>query len=162
MNHFFFNSNWIADKGICFATILLLILCSSNKPRLLAQDAPKEIEKILNQQAERWNAKDLEGFMATYWKSENLTFSSGGKTTRGWQATLDRYQSKYPPEKMGTLTFNNLETTILNENAALVLGNWYLKFKDKNPSGNFSLVLKKIKGQWKIVHDHSSSLANSK
>jgi beta-aspartyl-peptidase (threonine type) len=99
--------------------------------------------------------------MEAYWHHESLTFSSGGKTTRGWQATLDRYKSKYPDRAtMGTLSFEALETVRLDENAAMTLGNW--KLDRENPvRGNFSLVWKKIDRQWKIVHDHSSLLADS-
>ena len=121
-------------------------------------DTKNEIENILNAQAKCWNDKDLEGFMQTYWKSEHLTFSGGGKTTRGWQATLDRYKEKYPPEKMGELTFDHLETSMLGQEAALVIGEWHLKMPDSNADGNFSLVIKKIDGNWKIIHDHSSSI----
>lgn len=116
----------------------------------------KEIEEILSSQAIAWNKKDIDGFMQTYWRSPQLTFSSGGNTTRGWQATLERYKTKYPPEKMGELTFDQLETTMLGDSAALVLGRWHLKFSEKKSDGNFSLVLKKIDGNWKIIHDHSS------
>lgn len=127
--------------------------------------AASTIERMLLTQSERWNAKDIEGFMGSYLKSEKLTFSAGGKTTRGWQATLDRYKEKYPPEKMGKLTFDHLEVELLNDSAALVLGEWHLQFNKKNEQtgkskadGNFSLVLKKLSNGWKIIHDHSSSL----
>ena len=98
--------------------------------------------------------------MQTYWKSDELTFSAGGKTTRGWQATLDRYVQNYaPPKEMGTLTFDHLESTLIEENAALILGDWHLKMeKGENRDGNFSLVLRKISGQWRIIHDHSSKI----
>jgi len=65
-----------------------------------------EIEQILKTQAQCWNDGDIDGFMGTYWKSENLTFSGGGKTTRGWQATLDRYKKSYPSSpRVGQLAF---------------------------------------------------------
>lgn len=120
----------------------------------------KEIESLLTRQAAAWNAGDLPRFMQTYWKSDELTFSSGGKITRGWQATLDRYVKSYaPPKEMGTLTFDNLESTLIEKNAALILGDWHLKMKKgKDRDGNFSLVLRKINGQWRIIHDHSSKL----
>lgn len=117
-----------------------------------------EIESTLTTQMNSWNNEDLDGFMQTYWKSDNLTFSSGGKTTRGWQQTLDNYKTGYPSGKMGQLSFDNLETTILSADAALVLGQWHLKFPEKNRDGNFSLVLRNLEGQWKIIHDHSSRL----
>ena len=86
------------------------------------KDSAKEIEKILTTQAQCWNDGDIDGFMQTYWKSEDLTFSGGGNTTRGWQPTLDRYKKSYPKDKMGQLTFDGLETTLLAEEAAMVLG----------------------------------------
>ena len=154
-----FNSTPESESSLLFATGTL------SQPRLDSQEdesdtAKEEIEKLLHAQAKAWNSGDLKGFMQSYWKSDELTFSAGGKTTRGWQATLDRYVKRYaPPKEMGTLTFDKLETTIIEKNAALVLGNWHLKMKmGEERQGNFSLVLRKLDGQWTIVHDHSSSL----
>jgi len=118
------------------------------------------IEEILTKQTKAWNDGDLEKFMQTYWKSDKLTFSSGGKTTYGWQPTLDNYKNSYPTkEKMGQLHFDGLEITTIESNSALVLGNWHLKInEDTLLDGNFSLVVKKLDDQWKIIHDHSSAL----
>lgn len=117
------------------------------------------LTKMLKTQVAAWNNADLEGFMSTYWKSPELTFSSGGQTTRGWQATLDRYRKKYQSaEQMGTLAFRELDIQLLAPDVALVLGRWSLKRSDDSPSGNFSLVVKKLQGHWRIVHDHSSTL----
>ncbi len=86
-----------------------------------------------------------------------MTFSSGGQTTRGWQATCDRYKQKYDtPEKMGKLSFKGLEFHRLSENSAYALGRWHLQRADDELEGNFSLVLKHFEDGWKIVHDHSS------
>ena len=57
---------------------------------------------------------------------------------------------------MGKLNFDELEVTMLNESSAFVLGRWHLKIGDERKNGNFTLVVKKIDGQWLIVHDHSS------
>ena len=100
--------------------------------------------------------------MDTYWNSEQLTFSSGGETERGWQATIQRYRSRYPDKQtMGHLTFQNLEVTRLGESAALVIGNWQLQRDHDSPQGNFSVVLRHIDNRWLIIHDHSSSLQPS-
>ena len=95
--------------------------------------------------------------MKHYWNSDELTFSSGGETTRGWTNTRDRYHKRYPTrEEMGQLRFSQLETTLLGDSAALVLGRWRLS-RDMSPvAGNFSLVLRRIDGQWLIIHDHTS------
>jgi ketosteroid isomerase-like protein len=114
------------------------------------------LEDILTKQAAAWNRGDIDGFMEHYWKSDDLTFSSGGKTTRGWQTTKDNYKLRYPTrERMGKLTFDQLEVFPLGDTAALLLGHWHLD--RTNPvGGNFSLVFRKIDGAWVIVHDHTS------
>jgi len=121
----------------------------------------KEIDAVLKAQAQCWNDKDIEGFMQTYWNSEHLTFSGGGKTTRGWRATLERYQARYPADKMGSLHFDNQEITLLSDSAAMVLGFWHLDQGGKKSDGNFTLVMRKIDGAWKIIHDHSSTEVKS-
>lgn len=123
------------------------------------------IEAVIRAQQEAWNGGDVAAFMEHYWKSDDLTFSSGGKTTRGWQATLAGYRERYPTrEKMGRLTLNGLEITplgdraALEDSAALVLGRWKLDRESEPVGGNFTLVLRKIDGRWVIVHDHTSRL----
>lgn len=148
--------------------ITIAVLLSCAVPTLIVSyndDTDKtkqQIESLLSTQDAFWNAEDIEGFMQTYWKSNELTFSGGGNTTRGWQATLDRYKTSYPSGQMGKLHFDQLETTLLSGNVALVLGRWYLNNQGEKKEGNFSLVMKKFDDGWKIVHDHSSTLDKEK
>jgi beta-aspartyl-peptidase (threonine type) len=143
-------------------TLFVLFGCQPLNAQTKENTTPlaKQLTQILQRQATAWNAGDIDGFMTAYWNSEKLSFSSGGKTTRGWVATRDGYKKRYPtPERMGKLTFDKLQVSELGAEAALVLGNWQLQRTDDAPGGNFSLVFRKIKGQWVIVHDHTSSLA---
>lgn len=115
------------------------------------------IEHVLAVQADAWNRGDVEAFMDHYLKSDDLTFSAGGRTTRGWRNTLDRYRKRYPDRAaMGRLRFGDLETTLLGPRAALVLGNWHLTRSGGDIGGNFSLVFQKVGGRWVIRHDHTS------
>ena len=122
-------------------------------------DVDASIAKVLNAQAESWNAGDLEAFMGAYWKSEKLTFSSGGTVHRGWTDTLLRYRTRYPTRAdMGDLTFRDLEVTPLGRDAALVLGRWHLR-RDRPIGGVFTLVMRRQEGEWTIIHDHTSAEA---
>ena len=130
------------------------------------------VRNVLARQQAAWNAGDVDAFMRGYWNSEELSFSSGGTTTRGWQATLDGYHTRYPSlAAMGQLTFGELEVTPLGDDAALVLGQWSLARAPNDDAanedsasgetledvgGNFTLVFRRIDGQWVIVHDHTS------
>src|SRR5437762_3361025 len=123
----------------------------------LADDSVTEIRAVLTQQAEAWNRGDIGAFMEHYWKSDELTFSSGGQTTRGWKNTKENYQRRYPTrEKMGQLTFSQLEVTPLDDSTALVLGRWRLARDESPVGGNFTLVFRKIDGKGVIIHDHTS------
>jgi beta-aspartyl-peptidase (threonine type) len=130
---------------------------SSGSPN--STDEIAAIQNVLAAQQAAWNDGDIDAFMETYWKSEELTFSSGGSTTRSWQSTLDRYKTKYATrEAMGTLEFSDLQVRLLAPNAAMVLGRWDLKDK---AGGNFTLVMQKLSSGWVIVHDHTSAKETS-
>ena|SRR5437899_2500466 len=97
--------------------------------------------------------------MAGYWSSSALVFQSGATVTRGWQATRDRYRQRYQAEgrEMGRLGFDELEVLAWCPDSALVRGRWRLVMKDgSQPNGLFTLLLRHIDGEWKIVHDHTS------
>jgi ketosteroid isomerase-like protein len=118
------------------------------------------IEHVLVVQQDAWNRHDLEGFMAGYWNSPQLTFFSGAKERSGWQATIDRYRATYdsPGHEMGKLEFSGLRIEVLGGDAAFVRGAWLLTMSDgKTPHGLFTLVFRKFPEGWKIVHDHTSA-----
>jgi ketosteroid isomerase-like protein len=115
------------------------------------------IKSVMNTQAAAWNAGDIESFMQGYWKSEQMKFVSGDNVSRGWQAALDRYKKNYDSKaKMGVLTFSDLEIDVVSKDAAVVLGNWSLAREKDNPKGKFTLIFRKFREGWKIVHDHTS------
>lgn len=136
------------------ASIVLLVLTFACFSQSKDESA---IRKVMDDQAAAWNRGDIDAFMTGYWKSDKLTFVSGTDITRGWQPTLDRYKKGYDTRaKMGTLTFSDLEITMLGKDAAVVLGNWGLKREKDNPSGKFTLTWRKFKEGWRIILDHTS------
>jgi len=127
----------------------------SNKSDATSEAA---IRAVLDAQRDAWNRGNIEGYMDGYDRSPNTEFVGGDNISRGWQTVLDRYKKNYNSrEKMGMLTFSDLEITMLSKDAALVLGRWRLKRANDEPHGIFTLLFRKTKTGWKIVHDHSSS-----
>lgn len=115
------------------------------------------VRNVLDVQTEAWNKCDIEGFMQGYWKSEELSFTSGNKNTRGWQATFDNYKKGYSDcDKMGKLSFSELDITVLSKDSAMVRGRFLLERKEDKPTGLFTLIFRKFKDGWKIIHDHTS------
>jgi len=116
------------------------------------------VRAVLDAQRDAWNRGDIEGYMDGYERSEQTVFVSGDNLTRGWQTVLDRYKKNYNTrEKMGTLTFSDLEITLPGKESAVVLGRWHLKRVGDEPHGRFTLIFKKTRQGWKIIHDHTSS-----
>jgi uncharacterized protein (TIGR02246 family) len=143
--------------------ILLAAVFTSLVISAVGQDssdsARAAIRKVLEEQQAAWNRHDLEGFMAGYWNSPELTFFSGAHASKGWQQALDRYKDKYQSagHDMGKLEFANLRIDTLGPETAFVRGEFHLTMPDgKTPHGLFTLILRKFPDGWKIVHDHSA------
>lgn len=144
--------------------LLALVPVGCSAPHAAAPCAAEcAIRRVLREQADQWNRGDIDGFMGSYWRSDELTFSAAGRTTRGWVATRERYQRRYPDRRaMGTLAFSELEVTVLAPEAALVLGRWHLDRDERPVGGNFSLVFRRMGNRWLIVHDHTSVLPDDR
>ncbi|MCU1267148.1 MAG: hypothetical protein JWM21_3466 [Acidobacteria bacterium] len=116
------------------------------------------VRAVLDAQRDAWNRGDIAGYMDGYDRSPKTVFVSGDSVTHGWQTVLERYQKNYnSKEKMGTLTFSDLEITPSGRNGAVVIGSWRLKRASDEPHGKFTLIFRKTRQGWKIVHDHTSS-----
>lgn len=144
----------------CVAIALLFVLGNLIVAAQSANDrrkAESDILAVMDGQAAAWNRGDIEAFMRGYWNSENLVFVSGDNVTRGWQPTLDRYRKNYDsPAKMGALKFSDVSVNLLSKDAAVVLGSWWLTRAGDSPHGKFTLIFRKFKDGWRIVHDHTS------
>ena len=145
-------------RYVLLATVLVALL-PATRPVAADSDPEAAIRQVLEDQSAAWNRGDLEGFMAGYWNSPDLVFTSGGQVRRGWKITLENYRERYgtAPETMGHLTFSELEIHPLSPDVAWVLGRWQLVMGSGNPGGVFTLVMRRIDGNWLVVHDHTSS-----
>jgi ketosteroid isomerase-like protein len=139
--------------------LILLFLPSAALAQSGADVLKADIRDLLSRQVDAWNRGDLEGFMAGYWKSPELSFYSGTSVTHGWEPTLKRYREKYQGQgkEMGKLDFFDLRVELLAPDAAFVRGHWQLQMKSgQQPSGIFTLILRKFRDGWRIIHDHTS------
>jgi len=117
----------------------------------------QEIRRLLATQTQEWNRGDIEGFMQTYWKSDSLMFIGKTGVHFGWQNTLNNYKKSYPDTTaMGQLSFDIITVRKLSPEYYYVVGKWMLQRSIGDLSGHYDLLLKKIKGKWYIISDHSS------
>ena len=122
-----------------------------------------EIHSVLSAQQDAWNRGDIDEFMNGYARSASTAFISEDEVRRGWETVRDRYRIKYSDRaKMGTLSFSNIEVTMLSADAGVVLGRWRLKRANDEPHGRFTLILKRLPEGWRIIHDHTSAAPPTK
>jgi ketosteroid isomerase-like protein len=58
---------------------------------------------------------------------------------------------------MGRLAFEDIEVQVLGPDAAFARGRYHLVMKDgSEPTGLFTLLLRRFGTEWRIVHDHTS------
>lgn len=154
-----------------FGTLLLVALWLFVKQQASAQTAtapPKlssgdakivsAVRAVLDAQTAAWNRGDIDGFMDGYWRSDETIFVSGDSVTHGWAIVLEHYRKGYDSRaKMGQLAFSELEIKVLNKDSAVALGRWQLTRAGDTPHGRFTLIFRRFKEGWRIVHDHTSS-----
>jgi uncharacterized protein (TIGR02246 family) len=144
--------------------LTLPIVCNILMPALVCAEPKQppnsvaEIRSVLTTQQDAWNRGDIDAFMTGYAQSASTVFVSEDEVTRGWETVRDRYRVKYSDHaKMGTLSFSDVEVTMLSPDAAVVLGRWRLKRANDQPHGRFTLIFKRLPEGWRIVHDHTSA-----
>src|SRR5438132_5899540 len=104
------------------AAIASCILMATNISATPARtpNAVAQIRSILQAQQDAWNRGDIDGFMNGYARSPSTVFISEDTIRRGWETVRDRYRKKYSSRaKMGTLTFSDLEITLLSSDSAV-------------------------------------------
>ncbi len=156
-------------RSTLLRTLCLLAFLAPSSVAAFAQDKPDQLRtmthdelaivKVLNAQENAWNRGDIEGFAAGYKNSPDTIFI-GSQVSHGYAQMLNDYKHNYPNrDAMGTLAFSDLETHMLNERFAILLGHYHLDRSKKaggNADGIFSLVLEKTDAGWKIVLDHTT------
>lgn len=119
--------------------------------------AEKEILGILDRQTQAWNRGDLEAFMKGYWENDSLMYIGKGGVTYGYASTLNSYKKNYgDTARMGKLKFDILHVKSMGPDHYFVVGKWFLTRSAGNVGGHYTLIFKKIKGEWVIISDHSS------
>lgn len=146
-----------------FILVAILVVCGpgsafAQRPsKTKSAQSIAAIKAVMDAQRDAWNRGDIEGYMDGYDRSDKTIFVSGDNVRRGWQTVLERYKKAYDTrEKMGVLTFSDLEINLLSNDSAVVLGSWSLKRANDQPHGKFTLIFKRTLKGWRIIHDHTS------
>ena len=147
-------------RTIVLITFLFAAVAGFSQQTPSRSEDEAAIREVLNAQVGAWNKGDLEGYMKGYWNSPDLIFIAGASENRGYEAALERYKKSYQSagREMGQLDFQELRIKVLSPDAAYATGKFHLKMSNgKEPTGRFTIILRKFPEGWRIIHDHSCS-----
>lgn len=137
--------------------IFLAALCFISIATFAQNKNEIAILKMLQAQETAWNNGSLDIFMKGYWQNDSLLFIGKNGPKYGYTTTLENYKKGYPDTaRMGKFTSTILSLKKLSTKYYFVTGKWYLKRSVGDISGYYTLLIKKINGEWVIVADHSS------
>jgi ketosteroid isomerase-like protein len=140
-----------------FFLIAVCVLIFGVLPGHARQNNETAIRNMLAAQVTQWNKGNIAGYMKGYWENDSLLFIGKNGPAYGFSATLQRYRKSYPDAgHMGQLTSTIVSMNELSPQYYFVVGKWHLQRKAGDLEGSYTLLIKKIKGQWVIVADHSS------
>lgn len=140
-------------KKVTILFVMLIFTMASNAQT----KAEKAIVQMLKQQETAWNNGDLDKFMIGYWQNDSLMFIGKSGPTYSYEKTLANYKKGYPDTAhMGKFTSTLISIKKLSKQYYFVTGSWYLKRSVGDAKGYYTLLIRKIKGEWVIVIDHSS------
>jgi uncharacterized protein (TIGR02246 family) len=121
-----------------------------------------EILAMLAHSAGNWNRGDLDAFVTDYLPGAETTFIGSRGVLRGPDAIRAAYAPRFAPGGVrDSLSFELLDVDPLAPDVINVIATYILaRHVDGRDSvtarGPTSLVMRRVDGRWRIVHDHSS------
>ncbi len=122
--------------------------------------ARNAVQAMLDSSAVAWNEGRIEGFMDDYVDSPSTTYIGGTGLVEGWDGIRERYAPLFQPgAERDSLRFVDLKLRRLSATLTLATARYILYGEDgrTTASGPFTLVLRKVGREWRIIHDHSSA-----
>jgi uncharacterized protein (TIGR02246 family) len=121
-------------------------------------DALRQICAMMSRSAAAWNRGDLDAFVRDYADDLGTTYIGSRGIVRGRAAIREVYAPRFAPgAARDSLHFERVEVDLLAPDLANTIA-WYVLVRGDSVTarGPTSLVMRRMNGAWKIVHDHSS------
>jgi uncharacterized protein (TIGR02246 family) len=152
---------------IVFGGLVLAVACShatgAYHPSTAQRAAVRsELEAMLARAAVNWNRGDLDAFIGDYLPSDSTTYIGGRGIVRGPAAIRSSYARLFTGEMTrDSLSFTILDVDPVAPDVANLIAQYTLARRvsgrdSVTARGPTSLLVRRVDGRWRIVHDHSS------
>ena len=125
-------------------------------PRIGEEVARAEICQMMDRGAAAWNRGDLESFMDDY--TDSATYVGSRGLLHGRTAIAAHYAGRFAPgATRDSLSFRGLDVRLVAPELTQVIATYVLTRGDSvTAMGPTSLLMRRVDGRWRILHDHSS------
>jgi uncharacterized protein (TIGR02246 family) len=149
--------------------IVTLVFYISVAPSATAASAEEEVLQLLSDYFKGWNTNDNKLMASVHWNSPDFSFFGSNKDvsflTKGWDETAEGLKTTFEvPVGTYSLTYHEPQVLMLGDNVAIVTlySIWNVNNTETNEQGidqiRGTLVLEKMRGEWRIIHLHWSIL----
>ncbi len=118
----------------------------------------REVLAVLVHGADAWNAGNLDAFLSDYLPDSETTFITRTGALHGIAAIRGVYAARFAPgAQRDSLHFQSVEVDVLGPDLVNTIA-WYVLMRGDSVTarGPTSLVMRRVSGRWRIIHDHSS------
>ena len=132
-----------------------LLLAAALAVSAPAEAAPvKQASGAFHRQMEAWNSGNLEGALAAYWNSPEMTWVNKRGVEKGFAAFAEAMRQE---GAKGTYSGQVLHARRLSSRSALIVVRWAITDQGKRLMGGVSTQLWEVRDRrWKIVLEHAS------
>lgn len=124
-----------------------------------------EVQQAVRAYVDAVNKADAATLVEMYSREAGVTSVGDGQITRGWDAIRSTADSIAGAEGKYKVATGSIDVVPLGPGYALALTSTILTVKSGDQEvqlrGAMTLVFKKIGGEWKIIHDHTSTVSQT-
>jgi len=137
---------------------------------LAAQASPAsaqrtEIQQVIKTYIDAHNRSDAATIAEMYSKQPGVTSVGDGQIMRGWDRIREAFDQLVGTEGKFKISTGSVDILPLGPGYALALTSYTLTLgsgaQETQQRGAMTLVLQKVQGEWKIIHDHTSTQAQA-
>lgn len=153
------------SRTIVFVSAAMLVV---GGPRCLTAQQPNaatvrtEVQQAVRAYVDVFNRADVATLVEMYSREAGVTSVGDGQIMRGWDAIRSASDSIAGAEGKYKVSTGSIDIIPLGPGYAMALTSTIITLKSGDQGtplrGAMTLVFKKIGGEWKIIHDHTSTV----
>ena len=146
---------------LCFATFLLASGAVQNLGAQGISAARRDsVLTAVRAYVDAGNRVDIQAMIDAYSKSPSVSSAGMGEIRRGWDAIRAQADSLAGMEGLMRISLGAIDVTALGGSHALAVSSVVVRVETEDGPvqlrGAVSIVLERVAGTWKVLHDHVS------